>query len=410
MDAVFPDTAPPTDASLNPDLPLEAWAAALDVPWSDGGTRQLTPIEIPPAAQAHDCGPSCKQVTFLPGFRSCTSFGDPFAVDGDYLTTPMGFTRGNGTQLCMQAYVDLRTLKAYAFGAILAGTSSTACGSAALSAARVGYACGGERSASDGAAELRVFDIASRTERLLWRAASYAELDQPMSIAFVGDNLAEIMRPGCPACDTVLLSPLAGGSRQQLYPISGAPGSVSTVGGAYPYVVFFDFDRFYAAGLGVEVVAVDVRTPEQVIKVSNQANDQFDPRISGTKVVWVDTRNDPQSSWAEQGNTDIYAKDIVTAEEWAVCTDMARQDSPDIEGDAVVWMDDRNAPPNVRNASDPYFRTLPGGTEQRLAIASDGSRGYLRINGGRAFFVWAREGEVYDQVYMIDLRELGLVP
>jgi hypothetical protein len=100
--------------------PEEAWASALDVPWSAGGTRQLTLIEIPPMVSATACGTGCQQVTFLPGYRSCTTSGDIFSVDGDYLSTSMYLPQNGQTHRCLQAYVDLRTMKAYAFAALRA--------------------------------------------------------------------------------------------------------------------------------------------------------------------------------------------------------------------------------------------------------------------------------------------------
>lgn len=416
-DALPSDVAPATDAQ-DPNHPEEAWAAALDVPWNADGTRQLTPIEIPPVVTASDCGTACRQVTFLPGHRGCTTFGDRFSVDGDYLTTGMGFQSwydaGQLRQRCLQVYVDLRTLKAFAFGAIMAGPSSSYCGSASLRGGRIGYGCNATQPTTLARrAELRVFDIASATERLLWQGGP-TELDQPLSTALVADNLASVMRPGCPSCSTVFLSSLSGGPRQQLYPAVGQPvGGLDVVAASYPYVAFADFQRFYGTGLGVEVVAVDLRQPSVFIDLSNSAGDQWMPRMSGTRVVWVDTRNAPGCDAYSKCNYDIYVKDIVSGQERAVCTDPAAQNNADIDGDTVGWLDCREADDQHKFSVPcfhPYIMNLSEGVERRVDVPSGWSGDGLRLNGGRLFFFGGPTGAALEQVFVIDLRALGLVP
>lgn len=148
---------------------------------------------------------------------------------------------------------------------------------------------------------------------------------------------------------------------------------------------------------------------------SNTPGDQLEPRISGTRVVFTDMRNDPNPlhDYATFGNSDIYAKDLVTGEEWAVCTDPAQQDSPDIEGDLVAWLDYRNAatkwPGRMTGPQEPYLKNLATGTETRLEVAAHDARDNLRLNRGRVFYRAGTWGAP-PQVYMVDLRALGLAP
>jgi beta propeller repeat protein len=390
--------------------PEEDWAAALDVPWGPDGTRQLAPIEIPPVGTFAECGSACRQVTSLPGFRACSLLGGRFSVDGDFLTTVLGFPAQDSTR-CVQAYVDLRTLKAYGFGAMFGGPSSTTCGAGVVNAGRIAYGCLGSRTSNEARSEVRLFDVATGTERLIWSANGMAYLDLPDSLAFADSQLAEIMSPTCiGSCGALLVSPLAGGARQQVFPAGAqSVGGITALVGSYPYVVFTDMQRYG----GFEVVGIDLTHPETVINISNQPSDQWEPRMSGTRVVWTDTRNDPSHGYYDQQNSDIYAKDIASSQEWAVCTDPAQQDSPDIEGDLVAWLDYRNAsntmPGNLTGPQEPYVKNLTDGAETRLEAGSFDARDNLRINQQRVFFHAGSYG-VPGQIYMIDLRQAGVVP
>jgi hypothetical protein len=408
-DAVANDRTPQQDAygdgyGSNP----AGWEAPLDVPWGADGTRQLHPIEVPSVGDTIDCGPACKQVTFLPGTRGCTTLGGAFSVDGDYLATEIGY-QVNGYDHCLQAYVDLRSLKAYAFGSIMAGATNSACGSSAVRAGRIVYACNGGTD-TDLRSEVRLFDIATASELVLWTGIGLAELDQATALVFMGDSAAAMMSPGCVgACNsTVFLLPLAGGDRQQLYPAPpGAGGGLAGLAGSYPTLVTFDMTRYYST-YRVEVVSLDVNQPGVAVDVSLALADQWDPRISGTRVVWVDARNDATGSMYSATNTDIYLKDTATSQERAICTDPAKQKEPDIEGDLVAWMDGRVTAENPDGMWTPYLLNLDGGTEQRIQLNQGYWRDELHINQGRLFFICGHFSPWTSQICMVDLHELGL--
>ena len=59
---------------------------------------------------------------------------------------------------------------------------------------------------------------------------------------------------------------------------------------------------------------------------------RFVPDVSGDWVVWQDTRN---------GNYDIYAYNMESGADVAVCTDAEAQSAPAIDGQTVVWLDRR---------------------------------------------------------------------
>jgi beta propeller repeat protein len=77
----------------------------------------------------------------------------------------------------------------------------------------------------------------------------------------------------------------------------------------------------------------------QEIQITNDPDDQYSPRISGSYVVWVDTRN---------GNEDIYGFNLETGQEFQITDDLYDQTHPSISGSYVVWEDDRNGNAAIR--------------------------------------------------------------
>jgi beta propeller repeat protein len=59
----------------------------------------------------------------------------------------------------------------------------------------------------------------------------------------------------------------------------------------------------------------------------------IEPSIWGSLVVWVDNRNRDQ---------DIYGYNLKTRTEFPICTSPGDQNSPAIDGDKVVWVDQRD--------------------------------------------------------------------
>ncbi len=144
------------------------------------------------------------------------------------------------------------------------------------------------------------------------------------------------------------------------------------------------------------------------------AGNQYFARIQGDRVVWIDNRNSP-GSHIDQKNSDIYMHDLTTGKTRAVSTHQARQDLPDVEGDLVVWEDWRNNPNTItprygsefRN-SDVYLKDMKSG--QEFQLTSFANKGFddvetkPRIDGRRVFFsgVSLESGIA---VFMIDLDQ-----
>ncbi len=73
----------------------------------------------------------------------------------------------------------------------------------------------------------------------------------------------------------------------------------------------------------------DLSTGEEHV-VCSASGTQFDPKISGDRIVWSDNRN---------GNRDIYLYDIRSGTETAIATGIAEQEGAAISGDRIIWME-----------------------------------------------------------------------
>ncbi|MFA6001766.1 MAG: IPT/TIG domain-containing protein [Thermoleophilia bacterium] len=82
-----------------------------------------------------------------------------------------------------------------------------------------------------------------------------------------------------------------------------------------------------------DIYAVNLNDLNNPFPVCTDAGSQWQPRISGNKVVWQDNRN---------GNWDIYEKDLGSVETAHPLTTNTAEDSvPDISGNLVAWKSNR---------------------------------------------------------------------
>ncbi|MBI5479509.1 MAG: hypothetical protein HY906_11665 [Deltaproteobacteria bacterium] len=395
-----------TDASRPDGI---VWA--LDVPWGTDDTRQLTPVEIPPAVAGRDCGPDCTQVTFLPGWPGVGA-ENRYNVNGNLLVTNAMIE-----SRLVAVYVDLTTGKAFAFGVIAPTLQSTnaGCYFGVVDTGRVAYACTSDATdwPGDGKpqAELRVFTPATGQERRVWKQPAGGPYGNPNSPGFAAMGVTMIESAACElSCNAWFVILSAGGAPAQVFPPIGKEGGVGEGHASDPYLVWTDTSHFPPH---VEVAYTTVADGNAPAVVSSAGlGDRFAARIKGPRVAWMDTRNDPEHGAFNPRNVDIYAKDLVTGEEWAACTDVARQEQPDVEGDIVVWTDFRNSstpyPTTYAASSDVYAANVRTGQEWRLTslpgLAID-----VRIDGGRAFFFWSPD-DTPSQICIIDLKARGVVP
>ena len=96
---------------------------------------------------------------------------------------------------------------------------------------------------------------------------------------------------------------------------------------------FGDMD-IYAADLSTSLKAgiSDPENPVEFAVASNEA-EQMNPDIDGNIVVWQDNRN---------GNWDIYGYNLTTRREFQITAESHDQTNPAISGNIVVWEDSRN--------------------------------------------------------------------
>jgi len=139
------------------------------------------------------------------------------------------------------------------------------------------------------------------------------------------------------------------------------------------------------------IVVGDVNSPQianflktkgyEVTDVPYVAFEASDQDMNGDYIVWSDDRN---------GNRDIYAYQISTKTEFPITTAAGDQTLPKISGDYIVWQDSRNGNPDI------YAYQISTKTE--LAIAVDGARqSYPEIDGD--YIVWQDQRNGLADIY-----------
>lgn len=122
------------------------------------------------------------------------------------------------------------------------------------------------------------------------------------------------------------------------------------------------------------------------LQLTNDDPYQQFPDVSGTKVVYEDSRN---------GNLDIYLYDLATKTETRLTTDPSYQRRPAISGDYVVWEDGRNG------TSDIYLYDLSTKAERRVSTLG-GDQVDPAISGFRV--VWQDDSAGNDEIYICDVN------
>ena len=79
----------------------------------------------------------------------------------------------------------------------------------------------------------------------------------------------------------------------------------------------------------------------QARQATEDAAWQFHPRTDGRTVVFGDSRNGEYVPHGEQTNLDVYRLDVASGEVAQVTTHAANQSFPDVDGDLVVYEDER---------------------------------------------------------------------
>lgn len=131
-------------------------------------------------------------------------------------------------------------------------------------------------------------------------------------------------------------------------------------------------NRLVYAHLGIYLWSPGMESPERL--VSGNGPQQWSPWIDGDRVVWLDNRH--THGWQDRpDNPEVYFMDLRTREERRITNDPperpAGQHSPVVEGDWIVWSDFRDAeapnPPLMfTDRMDLYAYNLRTGRETRV--------------------------------------------
>ncbi len=120
-----------------------------------------------------------------------------------------------------------------------------------------------------------------------------------------------------------------------------------------------------------DIYMYDLSTSTETQITSNKSN-QFRPEIYGDRIVWVDERNsDKSGEFYMNSNSDIYMYDLSTSTEIQITTNELDQDFPFLYSDRIVWMDSRNL-------SDIYMYNITNSKE--IPITTNQSSQISEIN------------------------------
>ncbi len=113
----------------------------------------------------------------------------------------------------------------------------------------------------------------------------------------------------------------------------------------------------------------------------------FQPRVDGDTVVWMDGRNNPKTGGARgcencpENNWDIFGVSLSKNREFSVATEAVMENSPDVAGDRVVWVE-------LRDGGQVWLLDLKTKERRRLTSAA-AVRNHVRIDGD--LVVWEDE-------------------
>jgi beta propeller repeat protein len=120
--------------------------------------------------------------------------------------------------------------------------------------------------------------------------------------------------------------------------------------------------------------------------------------IYGNKIVWQSVPSSEvmlgllSSDIREGPNYDIFLYDMDTKETHQLTDNSRPQMSPNIDGDTVVWLDARNAPPNSSLPVDPvydiYAYNIKSGMETRITSNTTAER-YNGVGISGKYIVWS---------------------
>ncbi|ETA69016.1 PDK repeat-containing protein [Methanolobus tindarius DSM 2278] len=144
--------------------------------------------------------------------------------------------------------------------------------------------------------------------------------------------------------------------------------------------------------LHTDIRMYDISTKETVNICSDSGN-QFSPDVSGNLIVWVDDRN---------GDCDIYLYNLTSDETAILCNESGNQTNPCIYGNRIVWTDDRDDNPDI------YMYDL--NSNEEIVICNNSFNQSSPVLGGD-YIAWIDDRNGYPQTVMksiIDESKLSI--
>ena len=383
-DLAPPDRGPETAADLNPDGYPDLQC---------GGSRKLSPKPVT-RGKGMACGKGCQQVTF----GADTSLR--YEVKGDLLVYS-----GGRAQLDPMLYlVNLKSDQEWLVQQ--RPKDRPGCFYVSTDGKRLAYSCLISAVPGDYTAPIQIFDPLTLVEQDLHclKFSDKAGGSPPLHIQLgsTGIALETTLQQKPNQVQNVYLYRFSDNSFKNV--------SQKPTGAGLPHmsghrIVWTENVNSKA----LQIILYDTITKTKKV-LDPTGKNQYEPRIEGAKVVWMDNRNSP-GDLMSPGNSDIYVHDLKTGKTTAVTTHPAEQDLPDVWGDWVVWLDWRRNPdptPGMSSKaveSDIHARNMKTGKEIQLT-SFKGMELRPRIDGKRVFFTRTIPKK-YRAIFMIDLQKLG---
>ena len=192
-----------------------------------------------------------------------------------------------------------------------------------------------------------------------------------------------IVGPALCLCACGKAAPVSAPSVSATFPICTAAGDQMEPAISGSTVVWADTRN----GHRTDIYGYDLASHTE-FPVCTAAGDQKDPAVAGHVVVWADHRHGTDG-W------DIYGYDLATHSEFPICTAAGNQQRPAISGDTVVWMDKRNGNQDI------YGYDLGGHRRSSPSAQPPGDQSFPSISGDTV--VWQDTRHHTWDIYGYDL-------
>ncbi len=140
-------------------------------------------------------------------------------------------------------------------------------------------------------------------------------------------------------------------------------------------------------------------------RITNNANIQIEPAIDGNRIVWQDNRNKTLDFVNPKNHWDIYLYDITTGTEQRKTDWTSHQINPAIDGNWIVWEDDSLTSKEI------YALDLTPG--QIFANISNAPGNQIKPDVSDGMVVWQDDRNMFSSgidIYLYDLAEKTTTP